>query len=121
MRVEFIAKVAHYTLTDNVIEVGLSNADDAGDNRHDEHDANEDHQQGQVALADSIIEDELYHKGVHEAQNSSEDDREENQHHLRFVGTERLHDAPHCESVLRPLLRCSSRISSMPPPITRPR
>ena len=42
MLVEPIAEVAHHVLADDIVEIGLADADDAGNDGGNDHDADED-------------------------------------------------------------------------------
>jgi len=93
--IELVAEIAHDSLPDEVVKVGLAYADHAGDDGHDEHDGDEDDQELEVVLADGVVEDELDHEGVDQPQHSGEDDGDQHQDNLPFVGAECLGDPAH--------------------------
>src|SRR5215467_1103906 len=95
MSIKLVAKVAHDVLPNDIIQVCLPDTDNTRDDRHHEHDGNEDDEQVQIAFANSIIKDILDQKRVDQAQYSREKDGDENQYHLYFVSAKSLGDPAH--------------------------
>ncbi len=56
MRIQLIAKVAHDILTNNIVQIRLSYANDAGYDRRNNHQTNKEKQQVRPFWCDGIIE-----------------------------------------------------------------
>src|SRR6266852_5238340 len=74
MSIELVAKVTHYILPNDIIQVCLPDTDNPRDDRHHEHDRDEDDDQ---------------------AQNGREKDGDENQYYLYFICAKGLGNPTH--------------------------
>src|SRR5258708_18447729 len=99
MDVELVAEVAHHILADNIIQIWLRNADQAGNYRHYTHNCNQNNQQLHIPFADGVVKDKADHKGVYQPQHRGKKDCEQDQENLAFIGCEGLGHAPECAGV----------------------
>ncbi len=91
--VQGVAQVLHHVLADDVVEVRLADADQAGDDRRDDHQGDEHVEQEPVLLRQGHVDDLAEQDRVHQAEQARDDDREEDDHDLEPVGPEEARDA----------------------------
>src|SRR5215467_3509365 len=95
MDVELIAKITHYVLPNDIVQVCLPDTDNTRNDGHYEHDRDEDDEQIQVTFADSVIKDITDQEWVDQTQNGRKNDGDENQYNLYFIFAKGLGDATH--------------------------
>jgi hypothetical protein len=84
--VERGAEVLHHALADQVVQVRLTDADQARDDRQRDHQQHEDVQQEQVPLRDRDVDEELQEDRVDQPEEARDEDRDEDDRDLGRYG-----------------------------------
>src|SRR5436190_11915408 len=99
MCIELIAKIAHHILTDNIIQIGLPDADQASYNRCHKHNCHIENQPLEIVLADRIVKNGSNHQRVHQSKTSREQDGEQDEDNLQLIRCEGLYNAAYCADI----------------------
>ena len=95
MRVERVAKVLHDVLANDVVEVALADADQAGHDGQHDHQADIQVEQLEVVTDDDVVDQELEQVRIDQADEARRQDRHEDDDDRQPVRPEEGHDAAH--------------------------
>jgi hypothetical protein len=93
-RIERAPQVLHHALADDVVEVALAHPDEAGHDRDDDHEPDEQVQVVVVAPHDDLVDERLEQERVDEAEQARDEDGHEDHEDLEPVGPEEVEDPP---------------------------